>query len=481
MKLKFKVQTTSLDKQASNRKDQALASRLTFVNVDCPMQIKSETIQRKIRRHVMKDIGRSRRRDAVHSPSTGQSAITVSRTLPHSIPSYWGDVKVCINFQRLFWAMDMVSEGLLALAMADSAHEFCERLDMNLDDTLQQKPQPDQAASLDEMKQYTESLSLVRKSIIAPESRVSCHAIIGTIICLAVFDMRVCNRERWTMHMKGLDKVVQLGGGVEALDSCPPIRQSLFIADVLGSLVDDAPPRFQLPRHSCVLPCAKQSNLHCVQRLLASSQIFKLTSSFDKTAIVVIDSALNSASQLATLLNHTWNTNRITLDLLIPICTLVHNVLSLPRMTNCIGLNERAQEAILQMTPVCAAVELVRISVLALLSTVITTTSGDNLYCAAHRRSHVRQLLTQCEAKVWAGWAELKLWVLIIQTLMEAGSARLWFMDEIMNIMSCLSLHSWDDLMSCLRQVVWVEKAAIQEMAQLRCDIEARLTCRIHP
>ncbi|RYP06269.1 hypothetical protein DL764_003245 [Monosporascus ibericus] len=499
MKLKFKVQTTSLDKQASNRKDQALASRLTFVNVDCPMQIKSEATQRKIRRHVMKDIGRSRRRDAVHSPSTGQSAITVSRSLPHSIPSYWGDVKVCINFQRLFWAMDMVSEGLLALAMADSAHDFRERLDMNLDDTLQQKRQPDQAGSLDAMEQYTESLSLVRKSIVAPESRVNRHVIIGTIICLAVFDMRVRNRERWTMHMKGLDKVVQLGGGVEALDSCPPVRQSLFMrestyfllftmifflticfnsADVLGSLVDDAPPRFQLPRHSCSLPCAKQSDPHRAQRLLASSQIFQLTSSLDETAIVVIDSALNSASQLATLLNHMWNANRMTLDLLIPLCTLAHNVLSLPRMTNYIGPNERKQEAMLRMTPVCAAVELVRISVLALLSNVITTTSGDNLYCAAHRRSHVRQLLMQCESKVWAGWAELKLWVLIIQILMEAGSARLWFMDEIMNIMSCLSLQSWDDLMSCLRQVVWVEKAAIQEVTQLRCDIEARLTGR---
>ncbi|KPM44418.1 hypothetical protein AK830_g2108 [Neonectria ditissima] len=229
MKLKFKVQTISPDKQASSRKDQTSASSLTFVNVDSPKQIKSETTQRKIRRHVMKDIGRSRRRDAVHSESTGQNAITVSRSLPQSIPSYWGDVNVCINFQRLFQAMNMVSEGLLALAVVDPGHRFRERLDMTINDSLQQKPQPDPGGSLDEMKQYTKSLSLVRKSIVAPESRASRHAIIGTIICLAVFDMRVGNRERWTMHMKGLDNVVQLGGGVEALDSCPPIRQSLFM------------------------------------------------------------------------------------------------------------------------------------------------------------------------------------------------------------------------------------------------------------
>jgi hypothetical protein len=29
--------------------------------------------------------------------------------------------------------------------------------------------------------------------------------------------------------MDGLAKVVQLAGGVDALESCPPIRQSLFM------------------------------------------------------------------------------------------------------------------------------------------------------------------------------------------------------------------------------------------------------------
>lgn len=192
----------------------------------------------------------------------------------------------------------------------------------------------------------------------------------------------------------------------------------------------------------------------------------KLASSLDDTALAVIESALHSASQLATLLNHAWNANRLTLDLLIPVCSLTHEALSLPRMT--------------VMTPVCAAVELVRISVLALLSTVISTTSGDTLYCAANRRNHVRQMLTQCDAGVWAEWTELKLWVLIIQTLMEAGSARIWFLDKVMSTMSSLSLQSWDDLMSCLRQVVWVEKAAMPEMALLRGDIEERLAPRTH-
>lgn len=193
-----------------------------------------------------------------------------------------------------------------------------------------------------------------------------------------------------------------------------------------------------------------------------------------------MDSALSSASQLATLLNDTWNANRMTLDLLIPVCMLLHDVLSLPRMTRCVSPNPEAQDATLRMTPVCAAVELVRLSVLALLSTVVTTTSGDNLFRVAHFRSHVRQLLTHCETGVWAGWPELKLWVLIIQASMEEESARSWFVDEIVDAMSYLSLESWDGLMSCLRQIAWVEKAAMEEMEQLRLDIEARLARSAH-
>lgn len=165
----------------------------------------------------------------------------------------------------------------------------------------------------------------------------------------------------------------------------------------------------------------------------------------------------------------------MTLGLLIPVCTIAHDVLSLPSFTYD-GPSAKRQGAMSQITPVCATAELVRISVLSLLSTVMTTTSGDSLYCATHRRGHVRQLLMQTDDGVWDECEELKLWVLVIQTLMEAGSARLWLLDQITHAMSLLLLRSWDDLMSCIRQVTWIEKAATQEMAQLKSDIEKCLT-----
>ena len=224
-------------------------------------------------------------------------------------------------------------------------------------------------------------------------------------------------------------------------------------ADVLGSLVADVPPRFQAPNlatHPSPLGAGR----------FWPCQNFKLLSTSDEASTAIIDSALSTAKELATLLSSSWNGKRLTLDLMMPVCTLTHIVLSLPRMT--------------VMTPASAAAELVRVSVLAMLSTVISTMSGDMLYCAVLRKIDPRMLFAQCEAGAWNGWTELKMWLLAIQALLhaESGSIRSWLLDEMVATMSTLSLQSWDGFMSSLHKVVWVEKAATQELVRLRCDLE---------
>jgi hypothetical protein len=193
-----------------------------------------------------------------------------------------------------------------------------------------------------------------------------------------------------------------------------------------------------------------------------ASRKFKGVSSPDKTAIGVIDGALHAASQLAALLNHEWDAQRMTLDLLLPVSAITHIVLSLPRPMQ---FNTTS--------PLCAIAALVRMSVIAMLSTVITTTSGDTLYCVGRRRTHARELLVQCE-HVWV-WAELKMWVLVIQALIETGP-RAWLLNEITEAMAGLSLSSWDELVATLQRVVWVDKAAMTEMQHLRNELETHRT-----
>lgn len=191
---------------------------------------------------------------------------------------------------------------------------------------------------------------------------------------------------------------------------------------------------------------------------------------------IVIDSAIRSSSRLAALLNHMprYGEHQMTLELLIPVCNIAHDILSLPRLDP--GSRDGGTHwALMQRNPVTAAAELVRVSALALISTVITTTSGDNLYCAVYRRGLGKDLLLYTKAEGWVAGERLKLWVMVVQVIMATESTRDWFLDEIMDTIYSLSLRSWEDLLSCLGQVAWVAHAATQGMARLKSDIEQRL------
>ncbi|KAH6954298.1 hypothetical protein DER45DRAFT_540439 [Fusarium avenaceum] len=447
MEIRFKVAKTPQPQKRPQFENNP--SSLAFVHVNNPAQAKDKTTQRKVRRHVMKDIGRSRRLGSIQVETTA-----TPKNNSISIPAYWGDVKVCVNFRKLFWAMDMVSEGLLSIAVIDPSCKLRKRLAEGLGD-LQ---------TVDEIEQYTESVSLVRKAI-TPESQACENAIIGTVICLAVFDMRVGKSDSWMMHMAGLERIVQLAGGVEVLDSRPAIRQSLFIADVLGSVLEDARPRFPLPASTFALPSVSRSRY--VQRLLASLQSL---GPHNRTPSTIIDGSLQLASQLAALLTDACQKSQMKLDLLIPSCTMAHQVLSLPRIGYSItttGMDNSWQ--------ISGLAELIRLSALSLFAMVVTQTSGEAIYVASRRKAPVKVLLTQISDNVWTGRQELKLWVLVIHSCIETGSSRLWLVDQIVQVMSLLGLKSWTDLMSCLRRVVWIEKIALLEMAQLRSDVETSL------
>lgn len=223
-------------------------------------------------------------------------------------------------------------------------------------------------------------------------------------------------------------------------------------------MVNDTSPRFRIPSR---LDSGRQE-LPPIIHGLAS------TVPADVRAINVIEDALASARKLAVLLNHEWNAERLTMDLLIPVTAITHQVLSSPRPLH---MFERPED----LSPLCVAAELVRVSVLAMLSVVITTTTGDNLYCIVHRRRQAQHLLSNDGLQALVGWPELKLWVLVIQALVEAGSERDRLVGEIVQIMVDMSLRSWDHLKTCLQRVVWVDKAAIPEMDRLQRDLQRHL------
>lgn len=185
---------------------------------------------------------------------------------------------------------------------------------------------------------------------------------------------------------------------------------------------------------------------------------------------MIIDSALQLASQLAALLTDVCQKSGMKLDILIPSCAMAHQALSLP----CMDYSTR-KSGMENLWSISGVAELIRLSVLSLFAIVVTQTSGEAIYVASRRRAPVKLLITQIDDNIWTGRQELKLWVLVIHSCIETGSPRLWFLDQIAQVMSLLKVRSWTDLMSCLRRVVWIEKIALSEMAQLRSDVENSL------
>lgn len=231
--------------------------------------------------------------------------------------------------------------------------------------------------------------------------------------------------------------------------------------DLLGSMVEDAEPRFLLPRDLPTLPEATRSKY--AQELLTG---FRSDEQPIQDQIAVIDSALTSTKQVAVLLNEVWLDSPFALDLLIPVCVLAHQVLSLQRI-NSIPKRDGFSHA----TSTGILAEIVRISAVSLFALVMTQSSGDALYVAARRNTSVEQLMEHLGDKFWEGKEELKLWVLVIQVCMGVGSSNPWYLDQITQTMSRIRLRSWEDLMDCLRKVVWVEKVSPLEMTQLRSAI----------
>lgn len=198
-------------------------------------------------------------------------------------------------------------------------------------------------------------------------------------------------------------------------------------------------------------------------------------SSIDNTSLFIWESSFRSASQLAIFLNHTWRASRLPLDLLIPVSKIAHDMLSLPRLDNTTTSLVVSSE-FCRITSPRSAAELVRISALALLRIVVVTTSGDSLYFATHEDGVARKLLAQVGDDFWKGYEKIQLWVLVIQTLMETGSSRLWFLDQVTRVMSLVPLQSWDALMLSLHQVVWIKNIAMQEMTLLKSEIQGYLS-----
>jgi hypothetical protein len=190
----------------------------------------------------------------------------------------------------------------------------------------------------------------------------------------------------------------------------------------------------------------------------------------EDTPTVIIRNSFAYASRVAALLNKQWAENPTDSSFVLPTCSLAHQALSLPRWDLITGEGRGA------MAQVSALAELVRIATLSLFCIIVSQTSGDIGYIIPRRDVPFQYLMSLIDGKFWEGKLKLKLWLLVNQFCVESGFSRIWYLEQIVDTMSQVNICCWKDLMSCLREVVWIEGLAPLDMSELRLYVDKQLS-----
>ncbi|KAM0512978.1 hypothetical protein ACHAPE_008338 [Trichoderma viride] len=251
-----------------------VSRHLSFVNISRPDEGQSKRTKALVRRHVMADVGRSRRKKAkykivplqVAAPNLSSDTIPAAAAAAESFPL----VRMPPSFQTFLIGDNSRASELITFMTAEA--DFVYRpfrsswLRIGLSDRVAFDLWLAQAVVIrnglvhksnefayDELFEDTsEASSYYCKSLqqltIRLNDREDCisEGVIATIMGFICVDTRVDNWKRFTVHMDGLEQIYHLRHGFDALDS--EIILMTFWVDLMGAAMLDRYPRFCIPR-----------------------------------------------------------------------------------------------------------------------------------------------------------------------------------------------------------------------------------------
>ncbi|CAM1510719.1 Fc.00g010540.m01.CDS01 [Cosmosporella sp. VM-42] len=427
---------------------------LTFVSIDRPDQIRDSAKQRRIRRHVMKSIGLSRRRESLFNSRNSRSvAVTPTLAIPDAI-------MICPYWRNIYLAIGLMDDGAQRLCLEAAAVDF-ERLE-NFEFHALQKGLVEH-----NLQQYNQSLEFIKDCLAQSGDRPNTYAAVGTIIGLAFYDMRVRNFARWVMHMDGLESIIQKIGGLDMLNSFHSLQQALFCAEVLGSLVIDAPPpRFSkvrahlFSRASVSAGCTTISNI---------SLVFRTRHPFLVDLSEILTSLSGFTDQVGKFSRKEMTDHPLSpTDFAKTVLSLAYDLLALLRYEN--SAAEDPWSGNLAMR------EAIRLAALMFVAAVISHCSYDELFCARNYQGRMRKLITASQNCDWSDLEELKLWMLVISAVIEKDEERSWFISQIKATMQQCRLRTWDQVNRLLEEIAWIKNLAVDGVKILGTEVEADFT-----
>ncbi|KAF7596832.1 hypothetical protein BBP40_012432 [Aspergillus hancockii] len=440
---------------------------LVFVNVSHPDQVRSKKTQLVIRRRVMRDIGKSRRKRKWAPPAVTFAWQPLGPPTPslnsHPLPVELNSRSLQLihfmqaeseynyrPFRAVWFSMALQDHSAFKLCMANAA--------MFLDEATH--PETFQYEnSREALTYYGQCVGQITERLGNPADCTS-QGVITTVLGMICHDLYVGTFDRWAYHIRGLNQIMLLRGGFHGLNSNLHLFASWF--DVLGSVIRDAPPQISI----CPMDITTQAIQKDLQRPFLGGLLRSLTESYNPSRPIV--TALNRVAAVSDFVNSHYHhfgfwkqeDDLSPLEILTP---ATHTLLSMLRFE---APNLGPFEYVHEMT------RLALLILLAELKIVYSLTANEIPLLRTKFADLLRR--TNCGPDGAFLFPRLQLWALTTVALLQPpGPERELGITRISDLMPTLSLPDGQAVSELARNIIWIEVLAQTDIVQsLVSDID---------
>ncbi|KAB5547258.1 hypothetical protein GE09DRAFT_206157 [Coniochaeta sp. 2T2.1] len=448
---------------------------VVFINVSHPSQLRQRDTMQAVRRRVMRDIGKSRRRRpraitvAIDIPASDclPEDMEISRTLqPYGYFAVQPNARARQLFHfmhgpagpayrpfRMEWfAMAVADQCAFYLCLANAAlfyHQMtggeggCEYSDC------------DESA-----RYFSLCMGMMTERLGSGSDAVS-EGVVTTVLGFLCHDAAVAKWDRWSIHMDGLERILQLRHCFPGLSDLNCVMSFWF--DLTGSAMHDTAPRFNIPSGM-----VQQSLPGCEMSSTLTTVLSSLATTGDPP-LVLLCRALGQTALVADFINKNahdprfWDGGIDTTRVLGP---AAHYVLSIPRMTaksQTCGC-ARAAEVLCEMA---------RLALLILIARLKSAFSlvGGEMAAFQEKFAGILPLLVH---ETFDVCPDLALWSLVVVACSHAGVRPQSLTTTIRECMARLRVGRARDAVEVARSIIWVDLILASEAEGLVLELQLR-------
>jgi hypothetical protein len=294
--------------------------------------------------------------------------------------------------------------------------------------------------SAESAKYYSKCLTQVTQKLACEVERFR-EGVITTVLGFVCHSISVGHWDRCEMHMRGLERIIQLRGGFQGLGDFLPKFASWF--DITNSTIQDIPPRFSYPAK----PTDDQTGIEELPSTLVS-----LLESLEDTCpnLANLQVGLKKMAHLASYVNtyyqqpQFWEAGMSSTNFLGP---TAHSILSISRFDFSIHHYGHPSR------PALLLQELVRLALFILMATLKKSFSlaADEMGPFLERFSGLIPAISGLSL-----FSELRLWAFAVVSCAREDPIPPSQISEIRRSMRDLSIHKVEDAMKIVKGLIWI-------------------------